>query len=87
MDLKSSGSCVLNMQDRNDILRRLGLNIREARSEKGLSQEELAHKAGLDRSYVGDIERGERNPTVVSLLKLARALGMSVSDFVIDIDS
>ena len=44
-----------------------------------MSQEELAHDAGLDRSYVGRIERGEHNLTFVSLIKLCRAMGCDVS--------
>lgn len=58
----------------------LGLVIREARQQMGMSQEELAHSAGLDRSYVGGIERGEHNVALMSLVKLANALGVTVSD-------
>jgi transcriptional regulator with XRE-family HTH domain len=73
------------MQDQDEILNRVGRNIRNARSREDLSQEKLAHKAELDRSYVGGIERGERNPTVISLMKLARALEVSLSDLLTDI--
>lgn len=44
-----------------------------------MSQERLAHEAGLDRSYVGRVERGEHNLTFVSLVKIARALGRDVA--------
>lgn len=44
-----------------------------------MSQERLAHEAGLDRSYVGRVERGEHNPTFMSLVKIARALGSDVA--------
>ena len=60
----------------------LGLEIREARRQIGMSQEELAHRADLDRSYVGGIERGEHNLALMSLVKLARALNVKVSDLV-----
>ena len=57
----------------------LGLAIRELRSEQGLSQEGLAHEIGLDRSYVGGIERGEHNLTLMNLLKIAERLGIEPS--------
>ncbi len=57
----------------------LGKRIRAKRRELGMSQEGLAHEAGLDRSYVGRIERGEHNLTFVSLVKLARAMGCDVA--------
>jgi transcriptional regulator with XRE-family HTH domain len=52
----------------------LGQRIRERRQDMGLSQEGLAHAAGLDRSYVGRIERGEHNLTFTALIKLCRAM-------------
>jgi transcriptional regulator with XRE-family HTH domain len=51
-----------------------GSALREARTARGLSQEQLAHAAGLDRTYVPGIERGERNPSLTNLLRLAAAL-------------
>jgi transcriptional regulator with XRE-family HTH domain len=57
----------------------LGQRIRARRSEMGLSQEGLAHAAGLDRSYVGRIERGEHNLTFVALVRLCRAMGCDVA--------
>jgi transcriptional regulator with XRE-family HTH domain len=55
-------------------LKKVGLNIRKARKEKGISQESLALAADLDRSYVGGVERGERNIAIVNLKKIADAL-------------
>ena len=52
----------------------LGTRIKSMRQERGLSQEQLAFEAGLDRSYVGGIERGERNITFRSLALIAKAL-------------
>lgn len=57
----------------------LGQRIRERRRTLGMSQEELAHVAALDRSYVGRVERGEHNLTVVSLIKLCRALRCDIA--------
>lgn len=57
----------------------LGQRIRARRRELGMSQEGLAHEAGLDRSYVGRIERGEHNLTFVALVRLARAVKCDVA--------
>lgn len=57
----------------------LGQRIRARRRELKMSQEGLAHEAGLDRSYVGRIERGEHNLTFVSLVRLARAMRCDVA--------
>lgn len=59
----------------------LGKLIRELRKEKGLSQEHLALKAKVDRSYVGGIERGERNASFLTLVKIASCLECDVAKF------
>ena len=56
-----------------DVCVLVGKNVRRHRAEAGLSQEELAARVGLDRTYVSGVERGIRNPTVRVLLKLAEA--------------
>lgn len=61
-------------------LKKVGLNIRQARKKKGMSQESLALAADLDRSYVGGVERGERNIAVINLKKIADALNVSLSE-------
>ena len=58
--------------------RRLGNNLRALRKQKGLSQEALAFEAGLDRTYVSSVERGERNIALLNLKRLATALGVEV---------
>ena len=60
-------------------LRDFGHRVREMRSSKGWSQERLAEEAGMHRTYVGGIERGERNPTLLNIAKLARALGVPIT--------
>ncbi len=59
-----------------DIRQRLGKNLRRLREAKGWSQEAFAHEAGIHRTYVSDIERGARNPTIVIVEKLAKPLGV-----------
>lgn len=58
----------------------LGVAIRQTRLEKQLSQEELAHRSAIDRSYMSSIERGQQNPGIVSLLRIADALEISCSE-------
>lgn len=62
-----------------DVRKALGSRIREERKRLGLSQEDLASAAGLDRTYVGGVERGERNPSLESIASLSRALGVSLA--------
>lgn len=59
----------------------LGLRVREQRKRLLLTQDELAEKAGLSVQHVGDIERGQANPTFSCLCKLAEVMGMDVSAF------
>ncbi len=58
----------------------VGENIRTLRQAKGWSQEKLAFEADLHRTYIGDIERGERNVSVVNVQKIADALGVCAAD-------
>lgn len=60
-----------------DVRERLAKNLRLLRQEKGWSQEAFADEAGLHRTYISDLERGARNPTITVVEKLARALGVS----------
>src|ERR1700730_15669484 len=62
-----------------DLKALLGTAIKTERSQLGISQEELANRAGLHRTYVSDVERGVRNPSIASIEKLAEALKLSVS--------
>ena len=57
-----------------------GARLRQVRQERGLSQEALALSCGLDRTYIGGVERGERNISLVNIYKIARALGISVRE-------
>jgi len=59
-----------------------GAAVRAERERRGLSQEELGFEAELDRTYVSGIERGVRNPTVVTIRRIAAALGVAPSKLV-----
>ena len=59
-----------------DIRKRLGRNLRDLRTAKGLSQEAFAFEAKIHRTYISDLERGARNPTITIVEKLAKALGV-----------
>lgn len=63
-----------------EILEKFGQKVREERLKRGLSQEELAEKAGLHRTYIGMIERAEKNITLINIAKLAKALQMSLDE-------
>lgn len=67
---------------REDVIRlAFGAALRDLRTRARLSQEKLAAKARLNRTYVGDVERGERNIAIVNIVKLCRALGVRLSEF------
>ncbi|OGH18933.1 MAG: transcriptional regulator [Candidatus Levybacteria bacterium RIFCSPHIGHO2_12_FULL_38_12] len=60
--------------------KRLGQRIKELRKENEMTQEDLAFKVGVDRSYMGFVERGEKNPTLKKLIKIAQILKVSLSE-------
>jgi transcriptional regulator with XRE-family HTH domain len=69
------------MGKESEILRKFGKRIRQLRIQRGItSQMDLANKAKLDRTYIGGVERGERNVGLKNIEKLAKALGVNVED-------
>jgi transcriptional regulator with XRE-family HTH domain len=68
----------MNSKDKTLIL--FGEKVREYRKKRGLSQEELAHKANLHRTYIGMIERAEKNITLINIDKIANALEINMID-------
>lgn len=70
------------MNDRREarIRQDFGERVREHRKSKGLSQERLALECELDRSYIGGVERGERNVSLVNIHKIAKALGIGARE-------
>ncbi|MEH2139043.1 helix-turn-helix domain-containing protein [Nostoc sp.] len=65
---------------RAEILDKFGKRVRDERLQRGLSQEELAEKAELHRTYIGMIERGEKNITLINIQKIAKALVITVDE-------
>lgn len=70
-------TCMKNIR----VLKDIGNRVREIRKLSNLSQESLAAKANLDRTYIGGIERGERNVSILKLEQICKALGVHISDF------
>lgn len=68
------------MKKRSDPVRLLGLRIRELRRQAGLTQSDLAEKASLSLNFIGTVERGRNVPSLMTLFRIARSLGVSVSD-------
>lgn len=75
------------MSPRPDPRQQFGHRLRQLRQARGLSQEGLAELAGLHRTYVGSVERGERNIGIANIHALAAALGVSPADLLSDISS
>ena len=69
----------MNLDDRH-FLRSIGDRIRELRTERKLTQEDLAAACGLHRTFIGSVERGERNVAILNLRKIARKLRVSVAE-------
>lgn len=59
---------------------KFGKRVRELRKQRGWSQEEFADKAGLHRTYIGSVERGEQNVSIDNIEKLAKTLGVSIDN-------
>ncbi|MFK7946364.1 MAG: helix-turn-helix domain-containing protein [Saprospiraceae bacterium] len=68
------------MKSNRNILIKFGKRVKTLRKEKGLSQDELAHLANFHRTYIGMVERAERNITLVNIEKLANALDVSIDE-------
>lgn len=68
------------MNSKRKLLIKFGLKVREIRKEKGFSQEKLAHKADLHRTYIGMIERAEKNITLLNIEKIANALELEIKE-------
>lgn len=64
------------------ILIQFGKRLKKLRLEKGLTQEQFSKKCGLHKNYIGMIERGERNPSLIKVEIIANALEMSISDLI-----
>jgi len=67
-----------------DIRVKIGLRIKSIRNKNGISQNDLAYFAGLDRSYLAGVESGKRNISIINLEKITNALDVSIKDFFSD---
>jgi transcriptional regulator with XRE-family HTH domain len=71
------------MESKKEILIQFGIKVREIRKKNGISQEELAHRADLHRTYIGMIERAEKNITLLNIEKIANALEVNINELII----
>lgn len=69
-----------------DMRKLVGRNVARLRRERGFTQEKFAEESGFSQQYVSDLERGKRNPTVITLYELAKALGVSHVELVMPDD-
>lgn len=69
-----------NSMENKEVLIQFGLRVRQLRKERSLSQEELSFKANLHRTYIGMIERAEKNITLVNIEKIANALNVDIKE-------
>jgi len=72
--------------ERDRIANAIGRPVRRLRQDRGMSQERFAEESGYHRTYIGFLERGERMPNALTLYKVARALGMSLSALLLEAD-
>jgi transcriptional regulator with XRE-family HTH domain len=63
-----------------EILLQFGKRVKQLRQEKGLTQEQFAQKCGLHKNYIGMVERGERNPSLINIDVIAKGLEVAISD-------
>lgn len=75
------------MARQSKVLARFGIRVRDLRKERGFSQESFAAHCGLDRTYIGGIERGERNVALKNIALIAKALGLTISQLMEGIDT
>ena len=61
-----------------DICEKFGKRVKKARNDMGVSQEELAHRADSNRTYISDVERGTRNPSIEVVERIAKALNVTI---------
>ena len=75
------------MRKKHPSLIKLGIRIRELRADRGFSQENFAAEVGLDRTYMGSVERGERNIATLNLIRIAKCLNVQVGELFPEINS
>jgi transcriptional regulator with XRE-family HTH domain len=67
----------------NDILTQFGSRVKELRTKNKLTQEQFAQKTGLHKNYIGMVERGERNPSLINIQIIAKGLNVTISELML----
>lgn len=80
LSLTQDRETIIDMIDKDSFTRKLAKRIKQVREEKGVSQEELAHRAGLYRTYVGHLENARYSPSCYVLFKIAHSLKVKLSE-------
>lgn len=75
------------MSKRDPVLTAFGLNVRKQRESRDFTQEKLSEASGLDPTYISDIERGQRNPGIKNVARLAKALGLTTAELCKGVDA
>ena len=80
INIQSNNKFVKKRMEDNDYLKKFALRVRMLREAQGLSQEKLAERAELHRTYIGMVERLERNPSLICIHKIANGLGVHITE-------
>lgn len=80
INIQSNNKFVKKRMEDNDYLKKFALRVRMLREAQGISQEKLAERAELHRTYIGMVERLERNPSLICIHKIANGLGVHITE-------
>lgn len=77
---QNTTSAIIHSVDMNEQSKKLGANLKRIRMEKGMSQADICRELEVDKGFISNIEAGKQNPTLATITKLAKALGVSIDE-------